>query len=48
MREAFVPRTQPREVCPVFHAPEPPDTLSTDSTGLDLEPPPEFQSDEGR
>ena len=47
MREAFVPRTEPREVCPVFHAPELPDTLPTDSTGLDLEPPPEFQSDEG-
>jgi membrane carboxypeptidase/penicillin-binding protein len=48
MREAFVPRTQPREVCPVFHAPELPDTLPNDSTGLDLEPPAEFQSDEDR
>ncbi len=47
MREAFVPRTEPREVCPIFHAPELPDSLPSDSTGLDLTPPSEFQSDEG-
>jgi penicillin-binding protein 1B len=47
MREAFVPRTEPREVCPVFHLPEWTDSLQTDSTGLDLAPPPGFDSDEG-
>ena len=48
MKEAFVPRTEPREVCPVFHAPALPESLPTDSTGLDITPPPEFKTDEGQ
>jgi len=46
MREAFVPRTEPREICPVFHLPEWTDSLPPDSTGLDLEPPPGLEADE--
>jgi penicillin-binding protein 1B len=49
MREAFVPRTEPREVCPVFHLTAWPDSLpaETDSTGLEIEPPPEYKVEPG-
>ena len=47
MREAFVPRTEPRQICPVFHLPAWTDSLPVDTTGLELVPPPAFESGEG-
>jgi penicillin-binding protein 1B len=47
MREAFLPRTEPREVCPVFHLAAWTDSLPADSTGLDLTPPPGLESEAG-
>ncbi len=34
MREAFIPRTEPREVCPVFHLPSWPDSVLPDSAAV--------------
>ncbi|HEY7729120.1 MAG TPA: PBP1A family penicillin-binding protein [Candidatus Eisenbacteria bacterium] len=49
MREAFVPRTEPREVCPVLHYSAWPESLAleADSTGLEIEPPPGFGTEPG-
>jgi membrane peptidoglycan carboxypeptidase len=54
MREAFVPRTEPRQVCPVFHLPAWTDSISldadstdADSTGLEIEPPAIFRAEPG-
>jgi penicillin-binding protein 1B len=54
MREAFVPHTEPRRVCPVFHLPAWADSISqeadstgSDSTGLEIEPPAVFRVEPG-